>query len=80
MFGIGKDLYPICWLLFCLIDSVLYLTKLCNFMRSHLLILDLAVQACSVLCFVQEFFPCAHIFEALPHYLLYKFKCIWSYV
>ena len=29
---------------------------------------------------VQEFFPCAHIFEAFPHFLLYKFQSVWFYV
>jgi hypothetical protein len=23
-------------------------------------------------CFIQEFFPCAHIFKAFPHFLLYQ--------
>jgi hypothetical protein len=32
---VGKDFSPICWLLFCAISSVV-----CNFMRSHLSILD----------------------------------------
>jgi hypothetical protein len=31
-------------------------------------------------CSIQEFFPCAHIFEAFPHFLLYKFQCLWFYV
>jgi hypothetical protein len=35
-----KILFPICWWPFCLIDSVFFLQKLCNFMRSHLSILD----------------------------------------
>ena len=26
------------------------------------------------------FFPCAHIFEAFPNFLLYKFRCLWFYV
>jgi hypothetical protein len=39
------------------------LQKLCNFMRSHC-------------CSVQESFPCAHIFKALPHFFLYKFQCL----
>jgi hypothetical protein len=47
------------------------LQKLCNFMRSHLSILDITAQASSV---VQEFSPCAHIFKALPHSFLYKFQ------
>ena len=31
-------------------------------------------------CSIQEFFPCAHIFKAFPHFLLYKFQCLWFYV
>ena len=31
-------------------------------------------------CSIQEFFPCAHIFEAFPHFVLYKFQCLWFYV
>jgi hypothetical protein len=31
-------------------------------------------------CSVQEFFPCAHIFEAFPHFHLYKFQCLWFYM
>jgi hypothetical protein len=48
-FKIDKDLFPICWLPFCLIDSVLCLQNLCNFMRSPLSILDLTAQAIGVL-------------------------------
>jgi hypothetical protein len=25
------------------------------------------------------FFPCAHIFEVLPHFFFYKFHCLWFY-
>ena len=31
-------------------------------------------------CSIQEFFPCAHIFESFPHFLLYNFHCLWFYV
>jgi hypothetical protein len=31
-------------------------------------------------CSIQEFPPCAHIFEAFPHFLPYKFQCLWFYV
>ena len=31
-------------------------------------------------CSIQEFFPYANIFEAFPHFLLYKFQCLWFYV
>ena len=30
--------------------------------------------------FCSEIFPCAHVFETLPHFLLSKFQCIWFYV
>jgi hypothetical protein len=54
------------------------LQKLCNFMRSHLSILDLKSTSN---CFsIQEFFPCAHIFEAFPHFLLNKIRCLWFYL
>jgi hypothetical protein len=53
------------------------LQKLCNFMKSHLLILDLTAQAIAVL--FKNFFH-AHVFEALLHFLLYKFQCLWFYV
>jgi hypothetical protein len=48
------------------------LQKFCNFVRSHLSILDLTTQAIAVL--FRNFFPCAHIFEGFPHFLLYKFQ------
>ena len=50
------------------------LQKLCNFMKSHLSILDLTAQDIGVL--FRNFFPCAHMFSALPHSLLYKFQCL----
>ena len=28
----------------------------------------------------REFSPCAHILEAFPHFLLYKFHLLWFYV
>ena len=40
-------------------------------------ILDHTAQAIAVLF---RNFPCAHIFEAFPHFLLYKFQCLWFYV
>jgi hypothetical protein len=63
--------------LFVLLTVSFALQKLCNFMRSHLSILDLST---SHWCSVQEFFSWAFIFKALPHFLLYKFQCIWFYV
>ena len=54
------------------------LQKLCNFIRSHLQILDLTAQAIAVL--FRNFFPCTHIFEGFPYFLLNKFQCLWFYV
>ena len=54
------------------------LQNLCNFMRSHLSIFDLIAQAIALL--FRNFSPCAHILEALPHFFLYKFQCLWFYV
>jgi hypothetical protein len=31
-------------------------------------------------CSIQESLLCAHIFEAFPHFLQYKFHCLWFYV
>jgi hypothetical protein len=47
-------------------------------MRSHVSILDLKAQAIAVL--FRNFPPCAHIFEAFPHFLLYTFQGLWFYV
>jgi hypothetical protein len=44
------------------------LQKLCSFMRSHLLILDLTSQAIAFL--FRNFFPCARVFKVLPHFPL----------
>ena len=52
--------------------------KVCNFVRSNLLILDLTAQDIGVL--FRIFFPLAHVFQALPHFLLYSFQWIWFYV
>jgi hypothetical protein len=64
--------------LFVLFTLSFALPKLCSFMRSHLSILDLTAHAIAVL--FRNFFPCAHLFEAFPHFLLYKFQCLWFYV
>jgi hypothetical protein len=61
---------------FVLLTVSFALQKLGDFMRSQLSILNLTAQAVAV----QEFFPCAHIFETFPHFLLYKFQCLWFYV
>ena len=46
---IDKDLFPICWLPFCLIDNVRCLTETLQFYEVHLPILDLTAQAINVL-------------------------------
>ena len=60
--------------LFVLLTVSFILQNLCNFIWSHLLILDLTAQAIAVL--FRNFFHYAHIFEAFPHFLLYKIKCL----
>jgi hypothetical protein len=65
--------------LFVLLTVSFALQKLYNFMRSLLSTLDLTAQAIDC-CSVQENFPYAHIFKAFPHFLLYKFQCLWFYV
>ena len=54
---------------FVLLTVSFALQKLCNFMRSHLSILDLTAQDIALL--FRNFSPCAHISEAFPHFLLY---------
>jgi hypothetical protein len=61
-----------------LIDCVFYLTEALQFhevpfvySRSY---------STSHCCSIQEFSPFAHIFEAFPHFILYKFQCLWFYV
>jgi hypothetical protein len=54
------------------------LQKLCNFMRSHLLILDLKTQAIAVL--FRNFSPVPIFSRIFPHVLLYKFQCLLFYV
>jgi hypothetical protein len=48
-FRIGKELFTIFWCPFGLLTMSFALQKLCNFMRSHLSILDLLAQAIAVL-------------------------------
>jgi hypothetical protein len=58
---------------FVLLTVSLALQKLCNFMRSHLLIVALKV-------FCSRSFSCAQVFKALPHFLIYYIQCICIYV
>ena len=53
--------------------------NLINFMRSHLSIFNLIAQDIGGI-FFQEYSPFAHVFQAIPHFLLYKFQCLWFYV
>jgi hypothetical protein len=41
-YRVGEDLFPICGLLFCLIECFLALQKSFSFIRSHLIIFDLS--------------------------------------
>jgi hypothetical protein len=63
--------------LFVLLTMSFALQKLCNFMRSHLLILDLTAQAIAVL--FRNFSP-VPISLSFPHFLLYRFQLLWFYV
>ena len=59
--------------LFVLLTVTFSLKKLCNVLRSHLSILDLIVQAIDVL--FRNISPVPiHMFQALHHFLLYKFQ------
>jgi hypothetical protein len=64
--GLVKIFSQSVYCLFVLLTVSFALQKLCNFMRSHLSILDLFYST-SHYCSVQEFSPCAHMFKALPH-------------
>jgi hypothetical protein len=64
--------------LFCLIDGVFCLTEALQFYEVPFV--DSQSHSTSHCCSVQEFFPCAHIFEAFPHFLLYRFQRLWIYV
>ena len=60
------------------IDSVFCLTEALQFYEVPFV--NSWSYSTSHCCSIQEFFPCAHIFEAFPHFLLYKFHCLWFYV
>jgi hypothetical protein len=77
-FRIGKDPFPICWWPFCLVDSIFCLTEALQFYEVPFV--DSQSYSISHCCSVQKFSPCAHVFEAFPHFLLYKFQCLWFYV
>ena len=61
--------------LFVLLTVSFALQKLCNFMRSHLSILDLTAQAIAVR--LRNFSPVPISSRVSPpHFLLYKFQCV----
>ena len=74
----GKDPLQICWWPFCLIDSVFWLAEALQFYEVPFV--DSRSYSTSNCCSIQEFSPCAHIFEVFPQFLLYKFQCLWFYV
>jgi hypothetical protein len=64
---------------FCLIDSVFCLAEALQFYEVPFV--DSRSYSTSHCCSIQEFFfPCTHIFETFPYFLLYKFQCLWFYV
>ena len=77
-FRIGKDPFPICWLPCCPIDGVCCLTEALQF--HEVPFVNSWSYSTNHCCSTQEFFPCAHIFYAFPHFLLYKFHWLWLYV
>ena len=61
------------------IDSVFCLTEALQFYE--VLFVDSQSYSTSHCCSIQDFFPpYAHILETFPHFLLYKFQCLWFYV
>ena len=69
-FRIGKYPFPICWWSFCLIDGVFCLAEALQFYEVPFI--DSRFYSTSYCCSIQEFFPCTHIFEAFPYFLLYN--------
>jgi hypothetical protein len=63
---------------FWLIVSVVCLTEALQFYE--VLFVNCCSYNTSHWCCIQEFCPCAHIFEGLPHFLLCKFQFLWFYV
>jgi hypothetical protein len=73
--GLVKVLYQSVGGRFVLLNSVFCLTETLKFYE--VLFVDSRSYSKSHCCSVQQFFLCAHIFEAFPHFLLYKFQCLW---
>jgi hypothetical protein len=80
--GLAKIFSSSVGCLFVLLTTSFALQKMCNFMRFHLLILDLTAQAIGVpfRYFPPSSPPRTYMFEIFPHFLLYKFPCLWFYV
>jgi hypothetical protein len=62
---------------FILLTVSFALQKLCNFMRTHLSILDLIAQVIAVLF---RKISCAHSFKGFRYILGYKIQCLWFYL
>jgi hypothetical protein len=65
--------------LFVLLTVSSALQKLCDFMRSHLTILDVTAQR-KPLLFCSGIFPLCPYLEAFSHFLFYKFPCLWFHM
>jgi hypothetical protein len=64
-----KSTFPICWWSFCLIDGVFCLVEALQLYEVPFI--DSQSYSTSHCCSIQEFFPCTHIFDAFPYFLLY---------
>ena len=64
--------------LFCHIESVFSLTEALQFYEVPFV--NSQFYHTSRFCSIHEFIPRANIFEDFPHFLLYKFQCLWFYV
>ena len=78
-FRIGKNPSPICWWPFCLIDSVFCLTEDLQFYEVSFV--NYRFYSTNHCCSIQEFFPCANIFQKDEFYWLRKTvfkKTVWE--
>ena len=76
--GEDKDPFPICWWPFCLIDGVFCFAEALQLYEVSFI--DSRSYSKSHCYSSQESFPCTHIYEAFPYFLLLKFQCLWFYV
>ena len=70
-----KRSFPNLLVAFCLIDIVFCFAEALKFYE--VTFIDSRSYSTSHCSSIQEFFPCANIFEAFPHFLLCKFQCLW---